>query len=207
MACRNSGLGLAADVLRELLRGAAALAPVAAMLAAAAGAALAGEARACARAAGQVLPALPDAPQDLEGFAMPWCVPCMRTPSCRAHAGLTSALRLVHTGALSPCPCMRADGAPGCPQAAQSGRQLYSCIFNAATAALALLALAAAVLVADPGPLASFDALASAIITCLKLLSFALLRSHWCAPAPLLDWLPSRPRAGGWRRSAQSWSA
>jgi hypothetical protein len=168
VACHDSGLGLAADVLRELLRGAAALAPVAAMLAAAAAAALAGEARACAHAAGQVLPALPDMLQGLEGFAMPWCIPCMRTPSCRAHAGLTSALRLVHTMMLLKC----RHRAHACAQMARpAGRRQRSpasgCAPGAAAAALALLAPADAVLVADAGPLASFVALSGAIITCL----------------------------------------
>ena len=82
------------------------------------------------------------------------------------------------------------------------------CAPGAAAAALALLAPAAAVLIADPGPLASFVALAGAIVVCLKVLSFGhFCANRRCAPAPLPNLPPSMHCAGGWRSSAQSWSA
>jgi len=85
-----------------------------------------------------------------------------------------------------------------------AGREQRSQVSGCApgAAALALLAPAAAVLVADLGPLAAVVMLnAGAIVFCLKLLSFPqFCASHRCAPAPLPDPPPSRPRAGGWRR-------
>jgi len=108
------------------------------------------------------------------GHMMPWRVLCvLSTPEWRhcAHA---------------------------CAQMAHpAGRRPHSpaggCALGAAAAAFALLAPVAAVLVADPGPLASFVAIAVSIVTCLKLISFIHFgASKRRAPAPLPDPPPSR---------------
>jgi len=118
-------------------------------------------------------------------------------PACaRLHAGRMMLWRVLcdlSTSEWRHC-------AHACAQMAHpAGRRPRSpaggCAPGAAAAAFALLAPVAAVLVADPGPLASFVAIAGAVVMCLKLTSFVHFgASRRRAPAPCPDPPPSRLR-------------